>query len=165
MQEMTYLTEKNTVVSETAGGFLTLTVNGETFEGVQLVRTFPFTAAEEFISARAAGEDAQEIGMIRSLQKDFGGQAGEILRKQLAIRYFTPKIRRICSVKEEAGCSYFEVDTDAGVCKFAVRSNDNSFTKLTETRIFIQDLENNRFEIPDITALTAKERKKVDIFL
>lgn len=165
MQETTYLTEKNTAVSETAGGFLTLTVNGETFEGVQLVRTFPFTAAEEYISAREAGEDAQEIGIIRSLPGDFCGEAEEILQKQLAIRYFTPKISRIRSVKEEAGCSYFEVDTDAGVCHFAVRSNENAFVKLTETRIYIQDLENNRFEIPDINALTAKERKKIDIFL
>lgn len=163
--ELRFLNKENTNVQVTEGGFVHLYVEGQMYENVQLVRTFPFTAANEYISVRKSNEEGTEIGMIENLEQDFDGEAKEALKQQLAVRYFTPIIKKVISVKDEGGCSYFEVDTDAGVCRFVVRSNDNSFIKLTETRIIIEDLENNRFEIPDLNKLSMKERKKLDIFL
>lgn len=163
--EIKQLNKENTVVEATEGGFVSLTIQGETYENVTLIRTFPFTAVNEYISVRQSDENATEIGMIENLETDFDKEAREQLQKQLSIRYFTPKIKKILSIKDEGGCSYFEVDTDAGRSHFVVRSNDNRFMKLTDTRIMIEDLENNRFEIPDITKLSVKERRKLDIFL
>lgn len=36
---------------------------------------------------------------------------------------------------------------------------------LSETRILISDIDENRFEIPDVTVLSAKELKMLDLFL
>ena len=36
---------------------------------------------------------------------------------------------------------------------------------LSETRILISDVDENRFEIPDVMKLSAAERKKLDLFL
>lgn len=156
---------KNTEVEKTSGGFLNIKTGGALYENVQLVRTFPFTAPDQYISVRMSDEDAEEIGMIEDLEKDFSGSQKEILADQLAVRYFTPVIKKIISIRDQAGCSYFEAETDAGPCKFVIRSNENAFIKLTENRVLIEDLENNRYEIPDLRRLTTKERKKLDIFL
>ena len=41
----------------------------------------------------------------------------------------------------------------------------NAVTKLSDTRLIIMDVDENRFEIPDVEALTRKERRKLDLFL
>ncbi len=163
--EVKFLNKENTKVEKTEGGFLNVTIDGKLYENIQLVRTFPFTAPNQYISLQLSDEDAEEIGIIEDLEKDFSGAEKDVLLEQLAIRYFTPVIKKVISVKDQAGCSYFEVETDAGPCKFVIRSNENAFIKLTENRVLIEDLENNRYEIPDLRRLTTKERKKLDIFL
>ena len=71
---MKYLDRTNTTVEKTSGGFLCVTVDKERYEDVKLVRTFPFTDPDRYISVRINDEDAEEIGMILS-QEDFDGQA------------------------------------------------------------------------------------------
>ena len=41
----------------------------------------------------------------------------------------------------------------------------SSIIHLSDTRILISDIDENRFEIPDVDQLTAGERKKLDLFL
>ncbi len=41
----------------------------------------------------------------------------------------------------------------------------NAVVHLTETRLLITDLDENRFEIPDTSKLTGKELKKIGLFL
>lgn len=37
--------------------------------------------------------------------------------------------------------------------------------RLTDTRLLITDLDENRFEIPDVLQLSQKEQRKLDLFL
>ena len=55
--------------------------------------------------------------------------------------------------------------TDRGECRFAIHMGGSDVVHLSETRILITDIDENRFEIPDVTALTPGERKKLDLFL
>ena len=48
---------------------------------------------------------------------------------------------------------------------FAIHMGGSDVVHLSETRILITDIDENRFEIPDVTALTPGERKKLDLFL
>jgi len=41
----------------------------------------------------------------------------------------------------------------------------SAVTRLSEKRLLITDLDENRFEIPDVFALTQKEQRKLDLFL
>ncbi len=165
MTELNYLNKDNAEFEKTAGGFLNVKTGGEVYESVKLVKTFPYTAQNQFISVRISDEDETEIGMIHDVEKDFTGSQKGYIEDQLAVRYFTPVIQKVISVRDQGGYSYFETETDAGPRRFVLRTNENAFIKLTETRIFIEDLENNRYEIPVRNALTAKERKKLEIFL
>lgn len=164
MLKINVLSDKNAVFTRTKGGFVSLKTGDETYGRVNVVRMFPFTDPDHFISIRTTGEHSKEIGFIEDLN-ELNAATREMLDEQLEIRYFTPIITKIISVKDEYGYAYFDVITDRGECKFAIRMGGNDVVHLNETRILITDLDENRFEIPDITKLTPHERKKLDLFL
>ena len=88
-----------------------------------------------------------------------------ILKEQLSLNYFTPVIQKIYDIKDEYGYAYFHVLTDKGECRFAINMASNAVTKLSDDRLIISDLDENRFEVRDVNALTMKEKRKLDLFL
>ena len=76
-----------------------------------------------------------------------------------------PKITKIISIKEEYGHAYWNVLTDKGKCSFATSAGASGAVTQNEDRVIIKDTDENRFEIEDVTKLTAKELKKLDLFL
>ena len=112
-----------------AGDLISLDVtleNGETehYERVVPVRAFPITDPEEFISIKEPDSKetgkGREIGMIRRLA-DLDGETVALIREELSRRYFTPEIKRITSVKEKFGYSYWDAETSAGKGGFNAR--------------------------------------------
>lgn len=162
--ELRFLTKENAVFERTAGGFVKLTYKEKTYDRVSVYRTFPVTLPEEYISIREADEKAREIGVVEKLSALEEEQA-EMLREQLRLRYFTPEITKVYDIKTEYGYGYFHVMTTYGECRFTIHTGGSSVVSLTDTRIVINDLDGNRFEIPDITRLTTSERKKLDLFI
>lgn len=165
MLRMNYLSSTNAVFMKSEGGFLNLLTDGITYERIQLVRTFPFSDPDIFLSVRDSSEKSFEIGIIKNFHQDFSKDTVKLLEEQLTIRYFAPIIEHILQIKEEGGYAYFDVQTNYGQCQFAFRSNSSSVIHLSDTRLLIYDLDNNRFEIPDIRTLSAKELKKLDLFI
>lgn len=167
VQEMTalrYLTKENAVFEKTEGGFLRLQYDGQSWERIQVIRLFPFTEPEKFISIRTVEERSREIGVIASL-KDVGKKTKELLLEQLNLHYFTPVIEKIIDIKDEYGYAYFHVMTDRGECRFTINMGSNAVVRLSDSRLLITDLDENRFEIRDVFGLTQKEQRKLDLFL
>jgi len=162
--ELRYLTKENAIFERTPGGFVKLTYKDKTYDRVGVYRTFPVTQPEEFISIREADEKAREIGVVEKLSALDPEQA-KMLKEQLDLRYFTPEITKIFDIKTEYGYGYFHVMTTYGECRFTIHNGGSSVVSLTDTRIVINDLDGNRFEVPDITKLTTNERKKLDLFI
>ena len=162
--ELRYLTKENAKFERTPGGFVKLTYKDTTYDRVGVYRTFPVTMPDEFISIREANEKAREIGVIEKLSALDPEQA-KMLKEQLDLRYFTPEITKIFDIKTEYGYGYFHVMTTYGECRFTIHNGGSSVVSLTDTRIVINDLDGNRFEVPDITKLTTNERKKLDLFI
>ena len=162
--ELRYLTKENAKFERTPGGFVKLTYKDKTYDRVGVYRTFPVTQPEEFISIREADEKAREIGVVEKLSALDPEQA-KMLKEQLDLRYFTPEITKIFDIKTEYGYGYFHVMTTYGECRFTIHNGGSSVVSLTDTRIVINDLEGNRFEVPDIMKLTVAERKKLDLFI
>ena len=162
--ELRYLTKENAKFERTPGGFVKLTYKDETYDRVSVYRTFPVTMPEEFISIREANEKAREIGVIEKLS-DLDPEQAKMLKEQLDLRYFTPEITKIYDIKTEYGYGYFHVLTTYGECRFTIHNGGSSVTSLTDTRVVINDLDGNRFEVPDIMKLTVAERKKLDLFI
>ena len=151
MLALNYLDRNNSTFRRTPGGFVSLDTEDKHYARVQVFRTFPFTGKNLYISIREADEKAREIGIM--------------LTEQMELRYFTPIIKKVKNVKEEYGFAYFDVVTDHGPCRFAIHMSGNAVVHLTDTRLLITDLDENRFEIPDTRKLSNKELKKIGLFL
>ena len=78
---------------------------------------------------------------------------------------FTPVIQKILDIKDEYGYAYFHVMTDRGECRFTINMGSNAVVRLSDCRLLITDLDENRFEIRDVFALSQKEQRKLDLFL
>ena len=141
---MRLLTAENAVFTRTEGGFL--------------------TNPREYISIREADEKAREIGMIRSLG-DMPADVQDMIQEQVRLRYFMPVIRKVMEVKDEYGYAYWHVQTDFGSCRFTTHMGGDAVVALGDARYQITDIDGNRYELPDLYALTVMERKKLDLFI
>lgn len=158
------ITAENAEFSRTQGGFLRLVYAGKTYPRVAVHRCFPFSDPDHYISIREPETDGREIGLIIDL-KAMPKEIQTLLEEQLALRYFVPRICRVKEIKEEYGYSYWEVDTDRGACRFTVRMGGGSVYAIGHNRYMVNDIDVNRFEIPDLNALTPREIKKLDLFI
>ncbi len=154
----------NEQFEETEGGFVSLDYNGVHYERIKVVRLFPFSDADKYISIREYGGSEREIGIIEYMDS-MPEKTRKLLNHQLDLSYFTPVIQKIYSIKDEYGYAYFHVLTDKGECKFSINMGSNAVAKLSDTRLIIMDVDENRFEIRDVEALSQKERRMLDLFL
>ncbi len=164
MTALCYLTKENAEFSRTEGGFVSLKYDGKEWDRVQVIRLFPFTEPDKFISIRTVEERSKEIGVIEDFSK-VTKETKEMLLEQLNLHYFTPVIKKIINIKDEYGYAYFHVMTDRGECRFTINMGGNAVVRLSESRLLITDLDENRFERPDVFKLSQKEQRKLDLFL
>ena len=135
---------------------------GTEYDRVWLHRVFPFDLEDEFISVQT--KDNEEIGVIRRLS-DFETQTQDILRAELKRKYFVPKIKKIVTLRERRGFSYWKIETDIGEMELSLQDTYRSITKISEDRIFITDISGNRCEIESVSALDKKSQKKLELNL
>ena len=164
MLKMRFLNKDNAEFKATGGGFVSLKIGDEEYNRIQVVRMFPFTDPTHYISIRTSDENSKEIGIIRDM-KDVSKETAKMLNEQMNLRYFTPIITKIINIKDEYGYAYFDVVTDRGACRFTINIGGSAVVHLSDTRILISDIDENRFEIPDVLKLSIGERKKLDLFL
>lgn len=164
MLRVRYLNKENAIFERTGTGFLSLTVGEEFYPRVQVVRMFPFSDKDRFISVRTTDEHSKEIGIVERLE-ELDQETVRMLEEQLTLHYFTPVIEKVLKIKDEYGFAYWNVVTNHGPCNFTIRMGGNSVIHLSDSRILIMDIDENRFEIPDVNKLTPGERKKLDLFL
>ena len=160
--EARYIGADQIRIEKTDGGFLSMTLDGTRYERIHLYRSFPLSAEDEFVSVR--DDDGTEIGILRTLD-DLDRRTLQLITDELDSRYFTPSIRKIISLKEEFGYTYWEVDTDAGPCRFTAQVGKNAARRLEDGSLVIADVDNNRFELPDYLELEAKHLRIVENLL
>ena len=161
---MNYLTPDNATFAATPGGFVSLTTVEKNWPRVTIYRAFPFTQPGQYLSVREPDDKAKEIGIIQDLsQWDEATQS--LIERQLALRYYMPTILRVHSIKEEYGYAYWSVLTDRGPCRFTISSGSSSVVRLSDSHVIVKDIDENRYEIPDLTKLTPKELKRVDLYI
>lgn len=172
-RESVPLTRQNARFYLSAGGLVSLELkneDGETenFERVVIIRSFPVSNPDEYISIREPNTkrrgNGAEIGMIRNIS-DFDEQTVKLLETELDRRYFTPEITKIYSMKEKFGYSYCEAMTSAGRTTFVLNNPYSNFRKLENGSVLISDMDGNCFMIPDPEALDKSSYKKIEIYL
>ena len=167
------LLPENATFFRSEGGLISLTLTNpdgtkEEFERVVAVRSFPLTEPEQFVAIREPDtsnrERGEEIGMIYDMT-DFDPDTQNLLRAELELRYFTPEIKKIYSVKEKLGYIYCESDTSAGKFNFVFRNPSSSVRTLEDRRVMISDIDGNCFVIRDPSKLDRSSMKKIEIYL
>ena len=163
------ITKDNAVFSRTQGGFVSLCYTGDDSEAkeysrVSVHRCFPHSDPTHYISIREPDGDGREIGLIEDLN-ELPKDMREMLEEQMNLRYFAPKILKVRHIREEYGYSYWDVVTDKGACRFTVRMGGGNVYPIGKNRYLINDLDGNRFEIPDLYKLSAREIKQLDLFI
>lgn len=172
-RESVPLTQDNAVFTKSAGGLISLDLTHEDgehefFERVAVFRAFPITAPDEFLSVREVSviknERGQEIGMIRYMS-DFDEATQHLFLEELDRRYFTPEIKKINSVKEKFGYSYWDCDTTAGHTVFVLNNPFSNIRTLIDGRVFINDIDGNCFSVPEPKKLDPASYRKIEIYL
>lgn len=157
--DIEFLTPETAEFGRSPGGFVRLKLGEKTYERVTVFRTFPFSLGDEYLSVRDM--DGNEIGVVKSLS-DFPEDVVQAFKDELGRRYFAPTVTRISSVKEEFGYAYWEVETDSGPRRFTSRDMQQSLLLLSAEHVMLVDVDGNRYDIPDYTALEPSSRKYID---
>ncbi len=155
-----WLTPENATFFQKNGFLYIKTEEGE--QRAFLCREFPFEMLWEFVSV--LDEDQNEIGIIRRIDL-YEGEMRELLTAELERRYYSPVIKRIVSMKERYGFSYWRVETAEGEMSFTLHDTFRSIIRVSESRAILMDVNGNRFEIPDVHQLDRKSLKKIELYL
>lgn len=140
------------------GDVLRLTIEGScSYLKVRPVRAFPLTELDEFIGLMDT-VSGKEIGLLRNL-RDLDHQTRQLIEEELNKRYFIPKIYRIYQAKKEFGTVYWDVDTDRGRRQFVMRGIRDSIHEIEPDRYLVNDIDGNRFEVPQLSKLDNRSQQ------
>ncbi|MFM7205951.1 MAG: DUF1854 domain-containing protein [Planctomycetaceae bacterium] len=134
---------------------------GKAATAIFVVRAFPATHPEEYLSIRGWDEhgDEVELGMIRRLA-DWPDADRAVLRAAAARRALVREIRRVHDVRLVHGYLDFDVDTDIGRRQFTARwTQGQAFDFGTGGRMLI-DTDENRWVVPKVDDLPAPDRER-----
>lgn len=165
-----YITKDNAKFN-VANDFVSMTVTlpdddgnmtEKTYDRIFLHRAFPFDFPYAYISV--LDSDSAEIGLIEDIDA-MGEENAKLLRVELDRKYYTPIIKQIISTKDKFGYSYWKILTDEGEMEITLHDTFQSLLKVGGTRIFVNDIDGNRFEIPDIEKLDRQSYRRIELFL
>ncbi|WP_044878464.1 DUF1854 domain-containing protein [Paenibacillus sp. IHBB 10380] len=138
-------------------GILEVEEEGKKYKGVKLIRTFPLTMPNQYISVRSEADE--EITMIAdlSLLEDESRREAE---QELQRYYMIPTIEKIISLKRTGSEWLWVVDTSYGRTTFRMNEMHESLHPLSLVSWILSDIEGRRFIISDIQVLDGNSLKQ-----
>jgi hypothetical protein len=152
---------------ERNGDTLSLTMaDGRHFPRVVLRSCFPVSQHTLLLSVRdATAEEQPEIGIIDDWMALKEGSLRAVT-EEMTLHYFVPQITKITKVKKEFGFIYWTVDTDKGLKNFVMRDSVVHYAReVARDRWLIIDVNQARYEIPDVEQMDPRSRKLVHSYL
>ncbi len=153
-----YLDPQNLHIEKASDGTLRATIEGDRCGiRVEVLRAFPISGAEKDLVLRDGG--GKELGILTDLT-GIEGEQKQLLQDSLADRYFLPKITKINAIFERFGSAIWTVETDRGPTEITTKALHEAIYEVSPTRFMLRDTEENRYEIPDLSALDEDSRKR-----
>jgi hypothetical protein len=140
---------------DTFGRLVLDDADGRRLVGVEPVRSFPISCAQQWLSIINA--EGHEVLWIREPDK-LPPVVREILEEELARREFVPIIERIVHMSANVDPSEWEVVTNRGPTSFLLDSEDD-LRRLGPYKALFIDTQGIRYLIPDIRALDTASRR------
>ncbi len=133
---------------------------------VALRACFPVSDNTEFLSVRdATDETIPELGIIEDWSQ-LQPESRDAVAAELGLHYFVPEITQVFTIKEELGFLYWTVETDKGRREFVMRNSVIHYAReVAPGHWLLIDVNEARYEIPDVTVLDAHSQKLVQQFL
>jgi hypothetical protein len=160
--QLCYLDDLNMRLSRTGDRFDLVLCDGRRFENVNVRKAFPLSHPNNYFSFRDAKK--KEIGVLCDMDR-IDKNSRELLQSALERGYLIAIIKRIVKVNERFGTVDWEVETDRGPCKFTTRDLRENAVRTGVNQYLMIDVEENRFEIEDITKLDAASQAWLDRYL
>jgi hypothetical protein len=143
-------------------GRLSLTnLDGEVFDNVAPVRTFPIQAPEHGIAIVAS--DGREVAWIAHVQ-DLSEDQSKLVLQELGAREFIPEIERILDVSSYATPCTWSVLTDRGATTLLLRGEED-IRHIDQDTLLVADIHGIHFMIRNMPALDKHSKKILDRFL
>lgn len=145
-----------------ANGFLLMEYRGQNKGRVKLIRSYPYTYADEYICVHDLEDN--EIGIIKDL-KELDRDSQKAALKELETRYYCPIITSVKSIKERMGHFYFETVIDGKEKNFTVRDLTRNLHFVDDKQLLIFDVDGNRYIIPDCEKIERKSKRLLEPYL
>src|SRR6266852_6033891 len=144
-------------------GMARLTVDDDrSYLQVKIAVAAPLSRPAKYVSLmNGKGEEILLLPDLEALEP----ASRRVAEQELERRYLTSCIRRLVSLKQEFGVTYWEAETDRGVRDFVVRDLQENCVWLSESHLLLIDVDGSRFEIPDRHQLDEPSRQLLDAIL
>lgn len=135
--------------------------DGRRFENLEPHRLFPVSVQNQYITL--LDEGGAEQAVIRDLTT-LPGEQREIIEACLNEYYLIPKILKIRDYHERFDGLTLFTDTDKGEANIDIRILLKGF-RMDGVRVLVRDINDNRYEIPDINRLDSLSRQILSRYL
>jgi hypothetical protein len=105
-------------------------------------------------------EKKHEVLMLDSLDA-LDAQSRGVAEAELEKRYLIPKITRVVRTAAHFGSRYWDVETDRGRRRFAMRDPTKNAIWISDDHLVLRDTLGNRYEIPSFSGLDVASRSHV----
>lgn len=107
------------------------------------------------------GPEKREIVMIPDLST-LDEESRKVAEEALALRYVAPRITRVIKAAAYFGLRYWEVETDMGPRKFALKNAAKNAIWPGPDHLVLQDTMGCRYVINPYSALDDRSKKEID---
>lgn len=139
-------------------GALSLSVDGVSRGRVRILRAAPLSDPDRHISL--LDEEDEEVAMIASVA-DLDEDTRTLVRDELERLYPTQIIRRVNSARVESDVAYLNVETASGSRDLTVPDVHERIRQFGQ-RLLVADVDDNRFEIPDMRVLDGRSAALIE---
>jgi hypothetical protein len=135
--------------------------NGDGGRAVYVVRTFPASHPERYLSVRSWNEngDDAEVGLLRDLC-EWPAASQASVRASLGRRYLLRRITRVYDADLIGGYLELDVETDAGRSRFVMRWTQSQAIDFAENGKMLIDTDDNRYIVDDVDELPKRDRER-----
>ena len=138
-------------------GIIRATIEGDrSLLRTKVVRLFPLSNQTRYISILDAKD--KEVCLIKAADH-LDTESQRLIKEELARFYFITTITQIRRLRHEYRTLYWDVETERGERDFVVKWSTDTVLWLTAKTVQLEDVDGNRFLIPDVEDMDPPSRK------
>lgn len=126
--------------------------------GVLLEPCFPVTQYGKYLAFR--DENGEELGILEDMSQ-LPHESRLAVERELNDQHVLPTITKITAISRDFHIRIWEVETDRGPRRFAVRGRHEAH-HMGPARVYVRDAEGNGYLVPDVARLDPASRELID---